>query len=80
MEGALIYPIYRKYKGISVWFKIMDERNFIEIKKIGTKYKIERVEAVQYPEMVLIKDMIDCFEDRWEPCEPVEFEQIFCSL
>lgn len=70
------FPIYRKYKGINVWFKIIDDRNFVELKQIGTKFTLHEVKAEQYPEMVLIKDMIACHEGRWEHIEPDEYNKV----
>ncbi len=60
------FPIYRKYKGIDVMFKINDLKHFNEIKKMGDKLIESEVHAKIYPEMQFINDMIQCFEDRWE--------------
>jgi hypothetical protein len=67
------FPIYRKYKGINVWFKVIDSRNFIEIKQIGSKFVRHEVEALQYPEMILIQDIINCMDGRWEPIESLVY-------
>lgn len=66
------FPIYRKYKGIDVWFKINGLTNFIEYKKMGTKLITHEVNAKIYPEQQFIRDMIDCYEDRWEIVEADE--------
>jgi hypothetical protein len=68
------FPVYRKYSGINVWFKIVDEKAFIEIKQIGTRFIRQEIVANQYPEMVLIQDMIVCHENRWEKISEAEFE------
>ncbi|MCG8574739.1 MAG: hypothetical protein MI810_07635 [Flavobacteriales bacterium] len=70
------FPAYRKYKGLNVWFKIENERSFLEIKKLGDRYLVEKVEAEQYPEMLRIQDMLNCLEDRWEIIEEETFQQV----
>ncbi len=73
------FPTYRKYTGINVWFKIVDDKNFTEIKKIGSRFLVQEVEASQYPEMVLIQDMLSCLEGRWEEDDEKEFDQVFIA-
>jgi len=75
-EKELAFPIYRKYVGINTWFKIEDEKNFIEVKQLGKKYIMHQLEATQYPEMSLIQDMIACYENRWEVIEEDAFNTI----
>jgi hypothetical protein len=60
------FPIYRKYKGIDVWFKINSLTNFTEYKKLGSKLIEHEVDAKIYPEQQFIRDMIECYENRWE--------------
>lgn len=71
----IAFPIYRKFVGINVWFKIIDDKNFMELKQLGTKFLLHEVKAVQYPEMILIKDMIECLDGRWEEVKPDFFEE-----
>lgn len=66
IDYAIDFPAYRKYKGINVWFKVIDARHFIEIKQIGSKFVRHEVEAVQFPELMLIQDIVNCADDRWE--------------
>lgn len=73
------YPIYRKFKGIEVWFKITSDVSFIEIKRMGTKMLISKVEAVQFPEKLLIQDMIALHENRWEQVDQEVVEEILKS-
>jgi len=75
-DKSTTYPVYRKYKGINVWFKVVDARNFIEIKQLGTKFIRHEVSAVQYPEMLRIEDMVQCLDGRWEPIEEAVYLQI----
>jgi hypothetical protein len=71
------FPTYRKFVGINVWFKIENERKFVEIKQIGSKFIRHTVIAEQYPEIILIADMLDCLENRWEKIEQPEFQRVF---
>ena len=70
------FPIYRKYVGINVWFKILSEREFIEVKQVGTKKIITNVVAGQYPELLMIQDMIACYENRWEEIKAADFDSL----
>jgi hypothetical protein len=68
------FPAFRKYAGIDTWFKITGERNFTEIRKIGTRLVKTEVHATQFPEIQLIRDMLDCYEGRWEIISAHDFE------
>ena len=70
------FPIYRKYVGVETHFKILNEKEFIEIKRVGKQFVKHHVVAIQFPEMQFIKDMIDCYEGRWEEDREVVFNEI----
>ena len=59
------YPIYRKYNGIEVWFKIVSETEFVEYKKMGDKVLKDHIIAKIFPEKQFIQDMINKYEGRW---------------
>lgn len=71
------FPAYRKFVGINVWFKIENDRKFVEIKQIGSKFILHTVIAEQYPEILLIADMLACLDGRWEKIEGSEFQRVF---
>lgn len=71
------FPTYRKFVGINVWFKIENDRKFVEIKQIGSKFITHTMIAEQYPEILLIADMLDCLDNRWEKIEESEFQRVF---
>lgn len=77
MKQTEIYPIYRKYKGLRIWFKILNDRHFIEIKEVGKQLVHHEVIADQYPEMLRIKDMIDCKDGLWETVDKDIVESFF---
>jgi len=66
------YPIYRKYKGIDVWFKIESETEFTEYKKMGDKLLKDTIIAKIFPEKQFIQDMINLYEGRWIEVNEIE--------
>ncbi|MFK8038022.1 MAG: hypothetical protein AB8B74_07020 [Crocinitomicaceae bacterium] len=70
------FPIYRKYKGIEVWFKIDSITQFTEIKKMGSQWLKTTITASIYPEKQFINDMINCYENRWEEVSEKDFSSI----
>jgi len=73
------FPVYRKYKGLDVWFKITDDKNFIEVKRVGKNLMKSEVHAKQFPELLLIMDMIKMEGGRWEPCESTVVEALLLN-
>lgn len=67
------YPQYRKYKNIETYFLIHSKKSFEEVKVIGSKYSVAIVEAIQFPEQLLIQDMLENREDRWDIVSEVDF-------
>ena len=69
------YTIYRKYFNETSYFKIESPTLFEEVQMVGkTKHKIQ-VKAKQYPEMVRIKDMINCMDNLWIEIDETEYQQ-----
>ena len=52
------FPIYRKLINNKSFYKINTLEEFEEIRIIGTKVSIQIFTAKQYPEKLLIQDMI----------------------
>ena len=63
------FPQYRKYKNIETYFKIISEKKFEEISLFGNKFVKHSIEAKQFPEMLRIKDMLNCEGGTWEIVE-----------
>jgi hypothetical protein len=59
------FPIYRKYNGIDVWFKINSNTEFTEYRRLGSKLLEDHVKATIFPEKQFIQDMILFYEERW---------------
>ena len=66
------YPIYRKYNGIDVWFKILSETEFVEYKMMGDRLLTDTIIAKIFPEKQFIQDMINLYESRWVEVEEIE--------
>jgi hypothetical protein len=56
------YPLYRKNSIGNSVYKIVSDAKFIEKQRVGQNVLEHQIEANQYPEMLLIQDMIDCRE------------------
>jgi hypothetical protein len=65
------FPQYRKLEGFQRFYKILDERTFIEVALLNGKASSQEVKAEQYPEMLRIKDML---EQQWSFREMSEEE------
>lgn len=52
------FPVYRKYKNNTTFFKIVSRDTFEEIQIIGTKVKHNIITATQFPEMNHIYDLV----------------------
>jgi hypothetical protein len=54
----MTFPIYRKLSNEKSYYKIVSAESFIELHRIGSKTKKHILNAKQYPEKLLIQDMI----------------------
>ena len=63
------FPQYRKYKNIETYFKIISEKEFEELSLFGNKFVKHLILAKQYPEMLRIKEMLNCEAGIWEVIE-----------
>lgn len=56
------FPQYRKLSNGRTFYKILDDRNFVEIQLMGSKKISHTIKATKYPEMLRIKEMLDLVE------------------
>jgi hypothetical protein len=68
-----MFPIYRKSKDFKNYYKILNDREFIHIKIIGSKIRKYHYIVDKYPEIIMLKDMIDCKDDFYVNCQDTEF-------
>jgi hypothetical protein len=73
------FPQYRRYSNNSSYFKIVDERNFIELQFVGEKVLQHHIHALQYPEMLRIQEMLDCSLDGIEVVSEAAVEKYLAN-
>lgn len=71
------FPQYRMISGRKVYYKIISDKQFIELSWIGSKKQCYTITAIQYPEMLRIMDMLEC--EFPYAVLPKEEEQLFDS-
>ncbi|MGZ3884897.1 MAG: hypothetical protein ACXVP0_08275 [Bacteroidia bacterium] len=59
----IVFPVYRKYKNNTHFFKIVSRTCFEEVQIIGKKSVVHKLEAKQLPEMNHIFDLVYNYHD-----------------
>lgn len=67
------FPVYRKYKNNKSYFKIINLRLFEEIQIMGSKKKIQLIEAKMYPEICFINDLLMNYFEMAEELSEQEY-------
>lgn len=70
------FPVYRKLINNKVYYKIVDTKNFEEIKLVGSKVKHSKTTANQYPELLLIQDLITCAAEYYTISSQEEWDNL----
>lgn len=52
------YPLFRKYANEKSYFMIASSTELVELKLIGQRWVKYSFKAAQYPEMVMIRDLM----------------------
>lgn len=68
------FPKYRKYVNGQSFFKIISNNAFEEVKKVGSKFILYKVDAKIYPDKVYIQDMLKMSGDIWQEITPEEYK------
>ena len=71
----MTFPIYRKLSNDKSYYKIVSVESFIELQRIGSKTKKHTLIAKQYPEKLLIQDMIS-LSNGYLSSNETEFESL----
>ena len=71
----MTFPFYRKLSNEKSYYKIVSAESFIELQRIGSKTKKHTLIAKQYPEKLLIQEMISLSNGYLESKEE-EFDRI----
>lgn len=58
MKTNQTFPVYRKLNNNRRFYKVLDSKSFEEIQVIGTKKIHQFFEAKQFPELLLIQDLV----------------------
>jgi hypothetical protein len=69
------FPKFRKLLNADVVYAISSPTRFTEWKCMGKFYSVNEFEALQYPEMLRIKDMLDCI-DGFENIDQSDFKAL----
>ena len=72
----LSYPIYRKRKNNRSFYKINSAYQFDEIQIMGTKYILYSFTISQYPEIVMLMEMIAMENDLYQELDKDEWEML----
>jgi hypothetical protein len=70
------FPIFRKLINNKSFYKIISSTKFEEKRLIGSRLIIETYTASQYPEMLLIQDMINKTHAYYLDSNLEEFESV----
>lgn len=73
------FPQYRKMINGKAYYKIINNRSFQEIQLIGSKMRLQQIEANQYPEMLRIMDMLAA-DAPFVEINANEFEDLFKQI
>ncbi len=74
------FPVYRKFSDNKTFYKINSPKNFLEIKLMGKYYFKNEIEAKQFPEILLIDDMIKLEVGAWIAIDESEFEEYYSFI
>ena len=69
------FPQYRALSNGMVMYKIIDERHFIEVQRVGTRYFRYEHHAEKYPEILRVKEMLDLSLPGIDESTKVHFEE-----
>ena len=69
-----MFPLYRKSSDSKNFYQIINEREFFQLKIIGSKIRKYHYIVDKFPEILMIKEMIDFSNEFYEECESKDFE------
>ena len=75
MSKDIDFPQYRKLSNEKVFYKILSDRKFIEIQRMGSKAFLYEFDATKYPEILKIQDMLN-LEDAYLLSNALEFGKL----
>lgn len=75
MADVIEFPFFRRMANGRNLYRVEDHDRFTEIQYIGGRSVLHEVRSGSYPERILVMEMADCAEQRYEPITISEFEQ-----
>lgn len=76
MSKANDFPVFRKYRNDSSFFKILSAEEFEEIKKMPKGYGLFNFKAKILPDFNYIHDMLYDFHLHWVEIEESEYQEL----
>ena len=73
---TIVYPQFRRYKTGTSWFRIDGPEQYEEIRKMGSRWFIDRYEAKILPDRNWIYDLTFAYEEFAEVIGEGEYEEI----
>ena len=73
-----MFPLYRKSKDSKNFFKILSNKEFVQLKVMGSKVRKFQYQFDKYPEIMTIMDMID--SDFYDISNEFEFLNILSRI
>lgn len=70
------FPVYRKYPNQKSFFKIVDDRHFVEVKVTGARIDVHHFEAKILPDRNFIQDMLSMHGGYWVESDETEFNRL----
>ncbi|MCU0434091.1 MAG: hypothetical protein MUC87_11600 [Bacteroidia bacterium] len=74
------YPQFRRYKTGTSWFRINSPTQYEEIRKMGSRWFIDRYEVKILPDRNWVYDLTFAYQDFAEAITQEEYQQIFRNL
>jgi hypothetical protein len=72
-----MFPYYRKSKDSKNYFKILSDREFVQLKILGSKIKKYHYKIDKYPEIVLVNDLINTNTEYYQEISEIEFSILY---
>ena len=73
-KAEIEFPVYRKLFNSKSYYKILSFKEMIEVQFMGDKRIEYKIEAIQYPEQLLIQDLIKLDKGVYLEISENEFE------
>lgn len=73
------FPTFRKLSNEKSFYKILSDYRFEEIQRVGSTLIKATFDAVKYPEILRVRDMVSC-SPPFEQSSEIEYNGIYLLL